>query len=81
MANLIPLPNVRRIARDLQRVVTHVVQCSGVPSRDSGQIKLEACAIAELAARLLDECDRTEGLSRRQSMVRKVRKALGDTYP
>lgn len=79
MANLRPLKRLERIQTELRKVLTHMVLHSGVSKGQEASIENEAMAICETAAHLLDFVKPPRG--KRASIERKVRKALGYTYP
>lgn len=80
-----PNPNVRKrldnISDELQILLEHVIQHSGVSEKDALAIDNRCCDIAEMAARIGAEARARQGNRSSKTLVRDVRKALGYTYP
>ena len=81
MANIRIKPALERIGSDLSRVRKHIAMYSGVSAKDAMIIDGMATAIAEEAALIAAEARRAQGSSDANTLVKKVRKALGFTYP
>ena len=78
-------PNIRKhldnIADELDMLVKHVVQHSGVSTKDALAIDNRCSDIAEQAARIAAEARHTQGNTSGKTLVRDVRRALGYTSP
>jgi len=81
MANMNVRKRVESIATDLNAVIKHVVQHSGIDSKDAMFVDNIATEIAAQAARLASEARARQGDRSAHKLVEKVRKALGFTYP
>lgn len=81
MANIRIKPALERIGADLSRVRKHIIMYSGVSAKDAMLIDNMATAIAEEAAIIAAEARRAQGMTNANTLVTKVRKALGFTYP
>ena len=78
-------PNIRKrldnIADELDMLVQHVVQHSGVSAKDALAIDNRCSDIAEQAARIAAEAREAQGNTSGKTLVRDVRRALGYTTP
>jgi len=78
-------PNIRKrldnIADDLDMLVQHVVQHSGVSTKDALAIDNRCSDIVEQAARIAAEARAAQGNTSGETLVRNVRRALGYTIP
>lgn len=80
MANIRIKAALDRISRELSAVRYHAIQYSGISAKDAIAIDNLATAIAEEAAIIAAEARQTRGI-KADTLVTKVRKALGFTYP
>lgn len=86
-------PNVRKqldkIAGELDNLGRHVVQYSGISAKDAHYVQNACSQIVQMAGRLIEEAELVEragggGVSPgrgKRGVVKKLRKALGFTYP
>lgn len=81
------MPNIRiksrleTLADELQTVLQHVIQHSGVSPKDAMAVDNRCCEIAEMAARIAAVARETQGNRTADTVVRDVRRALGYTHP
>jgi hypothetical protein len=81
------MPNIRVKARlesladELQTVLQHVVQHSGVSPKEAVAIDNRCCEIAESAARIAAVAREASGNRTAETVVRNVRRSLGYTNP
>ena len=69
------------IANNLDKVVEHIVQYSGIQARDALAIENLSARIAERATRIFAASQEAQGHPSPDRIVRGVRKALGYTSP
>jgi hypothetical protein len=82
MANINIRAALTRIGDDLTRVRNYTVQYGYISKEDAGIIDRDATAIAELAAEIAQVARKAAGQRVAPgSLLKKVRKALGFTYP
>jgi hypothetical protein len=78
-------PNIRKrldnISDELDMLVEHVLQHSGVSAKDALAIDNRCSDIAEQAARIGAEARLRQGNTSGETLVRDVRRALGYTTP
>jgi hypothetical protein len=80
------MPNIRvrqailRIQTEINRVGHHIVQYSGIDKKDALAIDNAASDIATTAAQIAELAQQAQGV-RTTGAKRRVRKALGFTYP
>lgn len=79
MPNLNVRARLDKIQREIDQVVKHVVQYSGVDAKDAVMIDNTAAGIAEQAARIC-ELARSQMGEPNPNTIAKVRKALGFVY-
>jgi hypothetical protein len=82
MANIRIRPATARISDELNKVVQHAVQYSGVDVKDAPIIENDMMDVIQQAARLAGMARVARGYpkSEEEKLVRKIRKALGYTY-
>jgi hypothetical protein len=81
MANINVKQRLERLSRDMDALVKHVVQYSGVDKKDAFLIDNMATDLAAQAARLAGEARAAAGDRSAMKLVKQVRKALGFTSP
>lgn len=81
MANIRVKSRLDRIASELALIRSQVMSYSGVDAKDARQIDRDATAIAEEASRIAGEARKAMGDRSAAGLVKRVRKALGFTYP
>ena len=78
-------PNLRKrldnIADELEMLVLHVAQHSGVSAKDALAVDNRCSDIAQLVAQIATEARHVQGNTTGKTLVRDVRKALGYTHP
>jgi len=81
MANINIKKALERISKDLEKTAHHAHLYSGVSAKDAEYIDNMATAIAVQATHLSAMARESQGDRSAKSLVTKVRKALGFTYP
>jgi cell division FtsZ-interacting protein ZapD len=81
MANINVRKRLENISDDLEKVLQHITNYSGVPEKDAIAIDNLATTVAELGARILAAAQAAQGYPSPEHIVRNVRKALGFTNP
>ena len=80
MANIRVRGALERISTALVRVIKHVEHYSGISAKDARLIESLADGICEGGARLAMAAKAAQGI-RDPNLVKRVRKALGYSYP
>jgi len=75
MANIRPLPQITRIAKELRQVSEHVRLYSGIDPKLAAGIDAELTDIMQTAAILLQQCRRPT----QPTLLSRIRKVLGYT--
>lgn len=81
MANIRVKTALERISYEMSRVREQISHHSGVSEKDARLIDNMATDIAVEAAVIAAEARRVQGMTNANTLVSKVRKALGFTYP
>jgi hypothetical protein len=83
MANVRIKAAIERISNDIDKTVKAAVMYSGVEKKDAISVGNTASEIIQQAARLLGLARIAEGYQpgEDEKLVKKIRKALGYTYP
>lgn len=89
MANINVRKRLDAIASELDKVGRHVVQYSGIDARESHAVQQTCSEIIQMAGRLIEEAELADrqsggGVSPgrgKRGVVKRLRKALGYTYP
>jgi hypothetical protein len=82
MANINVKQRLERLTTELDQVVKHVLQYSGVDKKDAFLIDSMATSLVTQGARLAEEARKAQGVrTTGHSLEKKVRKALGFTFP
>jgi len=81
MPNIRVRPALEKISKDLSKLMNHIAEYSGIPSKDALFIDNEATAIAQQAAQLAAAAREVQGDRSADRVVHDVRRALGFTRP
>lgn len=81
MANIRVLHRLDKITRELRQVLEHITQYHGVPREEAMAIDREATEIATVATRIAADARAAMGDRSAGHLTKKIRKALGFTYP
>lgn len=81
MANINIRKRIENISNDLEELIKHVKMYSGIDARDAVFVDNVATDIAAEAADLASIARAAQGQTGHSSLVKRVRKALGFTYP
>jgi hypothetical protein len=81
MANINVKKRLERISDDIDQVLKHIAQYSGVDRKEAPFIDNLATGIAQQASRIAAAARATEGDRTAPNLPKKVRKALGFSYP
>jgi TPP-dependent pyruvate/acetoin dehydrogenase alpha subunit len=81
------MPNIRvrarleRLSTEVEAIRAHVVTSSGVSASDAREIDNRCAEIIQAAARIAQEARHASGDQSYKTLIERVRKALGFTYP
>jgi hypothetical protein len=81
MSNPNILKHLNNISDELDMLVEHVVQHSGISAKDALAIDNRCTDIAEQAARIASEARQAQGNTNGKNLVRDIRRALGYIKP
>ena len=77
MANMNVKKRLEKLSNELDQLVTHVVQYSGIDKKEAMLIDTMATSLAAQAARLASEARAAQGQPAAHLLVTRVRRALG----
>ncbi len=81
MPNINAKVRLERIAAEMEKITQHVVLHSGVDAKSADFIEWRCQEIIQSAARIAQEARKAQGNQSYKTLVTKIRKALGFTYP
>lgn len=81
MANINVRKRLESIQSELEQVGKHIALYSGVDEKQADVVDRIATDIAQSAAAIAQVARERQGVTNAKSLVKRVRKALGFTYP
>jgi hypothetical protein len=81
MANIRVVHALQKIEGGLVRVAKFIEYHHGIPDKEARAIESAASGIIQVATRIYAAASKAQGVRGTDSIITKVRKALGYTYP
>jgi hypothetical protein len=81
MSNVNVLKRLEKVSKLMPGAVVQAEQYSGVSRENATRVDNECCGIVEQAVRIAIEARVAAGDKRARNLLKRVRKALGYTYP